>query len=484
MGTTNKEHRPLTSGLLITTARRVGGSLQLPPGYGTLTGVARKPDGTKVLVTNLHVVTGSEFIGVSGDEEMFQEDVPIGVFGKPPVSHTPSVSKRVGASPNGRAQTVARVATADAAMFELESGVQAKFELHDNSGNRIRHILDAVVEPVENEDDEDPMQLTMLGARNGEGVVTVLRINQNVSMEGRVYTGMTVVDSSQRTNAPGDSGAPYLFQEGPNRYRMSCIHSFGSGNRGWAFPASVAERVLGVKFGHPPPTAVAGAVEEVRPRETVTLSAAGSSSNIEGDTTLTYLWELLEDPVQPSGVTITDSSQATATFTAPDNAANLVFRLTVTDVVGGKATATVTINVINRPPRARPGYNQAVPVRTPVTLVGAARDRDEGHVSGMTYAWEVVSAPAGATGGRGTRSTASGSSPGSRVPLTTPTEKRPAGAEQAYLHPHCHWRLRLQAHRDGPRRTLPLGQRDHTLLFRHPPPPGGMTRAKRGLWMV
>ena len=58
MGTTNKEHRPLTSGLLITAADRVGGSLQLPPGYGTLTGVARKPDGTKVLVTNLHIIPG------------------------------------------------------------------------------------------------------------------------------------------------------------------------------------------------------------------------------------------------------------------------------------------------------------------------------------------------------------------------------------------------------------------------------------------
>ena len=54
MTATNEEHRPLVSGILVTTARRVRNNLQ-PINGGTLTGLARKPDGTKVLVTSTHV---------------------------------------------------------------------------------------------------------------------------------------------------------------------------------------------------------------------------------------------------------------------------------------------------------------------------------------------------------------------------------------------------------------------------------------------
>ena len=56
---TSKLHRPLVSGVRIQSARKAGNSLQFTGG-GTLTGLAtRDLDGQRVLVTNLHVMTGA-----------------------------------------------------------------------------------------------------------------------------------------------------------------------------------------------------------------------------------------------------------------------------------------------------------------------------------------------------------------------------------------------------------------------------------------
>ena len=84
-----------------------------------------------------------------------------------------------------------------------------------------------------------------------------------------------------------------------------------------------------------------------------------------------------------------------------------------------------SVTVPNHPPVAKPGINRVVPVHTlpsltpAVTLVGAAEDPDPGHVTSMTYAWSVDSAPDGNTGS-GTRSAVL--PPSSRVVLTTPIE--------------------------------------------------------------
>ena len=122
-------------------------------------------------------------------------------------------------------------------------------------------------------------------------------------------------------------------------YKMVGIGLAGHGGTiGHAMRASDVQRTMGITFGLPAPTAVAGTDQEVRPRETVTLSAAGSRSNIDGDTKLTLQWEQIYDnidepvePFQTHVVTIINRDQATASFDAPNQAAELKFRLIVTD---------------------------------------------------------------------------------------------------------------------------------------------------------
>ena len=59
MGANNDHHRPLVSGILVKSARKVGDQLQYIS-TGTLTGLATRNSDSKkkVLVTNLHVLSG------------------------------------------------------------------------------------------------------------------------------------------------------------------------------------------------------------------------------------------------------------------------------------------------------------------------------------------------------------------------------------------------------------------------------------------
>jgi hypothetical protein len=87
------------------------------------------------------------------------------------------------------------------------------------------------------------------------------------------------------------------------------------------------------------PTANAGANETVNAGARVTL--AGSGSDPDTGDTLTYRW------TQVSGTTVSLSSTSVArpTFTAPSSAGTLTFRLTVTDNHGGSNTDDVTVSV-------------------------------------------------------------------------------------------------------------------------------------------
>ncbi len=87
------------------------------------------------------------------------------------------------------------------------------------------------------------------------------------------------------------------------------------------------------------PTANAGSDRTVSPGARVTLQ--GSGTDPESGDTLTYSWE------QPAGrrVTLSSTSEARPTFTAPSRATTLTFRLRVTDNHGASDTDTVTIRV-------------------------------------------------------------------------------------------------------------------------------------------
>ena len=233
MGLTLVSHRPLVAGIGISGS---DGS------YGTLTGLAtRNSDDKKVLVTNLHTVSLSGWT-VSGNEEIYQFAV--------------SNANRV-----GRLYTNSWVPvqtgllqnnTADVAALELLSGVDAKFALHSHPSHDERPIIAGVIEP------RVGMTLTMLGATSGEGTVTVRRIDQTRLIGGTRFTGLTILrgDSSSSPATGGDSGAPCLLHVGGGRYRMSCIvfggwHIGSNFGEGFAFPASVAEKELGITFGVP-----------------------------------------------------------------------------------------------------------------------------------------------------------------------------------------------------------------------------------------
>lgn len=91
-----------------------------------------------------------------------------------------------------------------------------------------------------------------------------------------------------------------------------------------------------------PPVANAGAVQIVRPSDTVVLS--GSGTDAEG-TTLTYAWSVLGQ--NAGDISLSSTTVASPTFTAPNNREVYVFGLVVTDQAGaGVASAQALTSVI------------------------------------------------------------------------------------------------------------------------------------------
>ena len=128
------------------------------------------------------------------------------------------------------------------------------------------------------------------------------------------------------------------------------------------------------------PTANAGSNRSVDEGATVTLDGSGSSD--PDDDALTYLW------TAPDGVTLSDASAASPTFTAPDRIADysLTFSLTVNDgeLDSYPDTVTVSVSADDDPPDARAGRNRTVAGGEAVTLSGSGTDPEGGT---LTYEW-------------------------------------------------------------------------------------------------
>ena len=104
-----------------------------------------------------------------------------------------------------------------------------------------------------------------------------------------------------------------------------------------------------------PPVADAGADQTVTEGDTVNLN--GSPSNDADGTHVSYEWSA------PAGVSLSDTTSATPSFTAPAGPTTLTFTLTVTDNDGQSDSNSVTITVeAAAPPPPPPPAGEPVDV--------------------------------------------------------------------------------------------------------------------------
>ncbi|MDT8420067.1 MAG: PKD domain-containing protein [Desulfuromonadales bacterium] len=142
-----------------------------------------------------------------------------------------------------------------------------------------------------------------------------------------------------------------------------------------------------------PPTADAGADQDVATGTTVTLSGSGSVD--PDDDPLTFSWAFTSRPAG-SSATLSDAAAENPTFTA-DLEGTYVLQLIVNDgTVNSTADAVTVIAVTpNSPPTADAGADQDVATGTTVTLSGSGSvDPDDDP---LTFSWAFTSRPAGST---------------------------------------------------------------------------------------
>ncbi len=170
---------------------------------------------------------------------------------------------------------------------------------------------------------------------------------------------------------------------------------------------TVLIQINDVAVGNSAPTANAGADQAIN--ENAAASLSGSGTDPESGA-LTVSW------VQTGGtaVTLSNSSIAAPTFTAPDitdtavASVTLTFQLTITDNVGRTDVDTVVV-VVNNGPNASAGADQSVTEGASVALTATASN-DPG-AGALTYLWTQ-------TGGTAvTLSNANSVSPGFIAPL-------------------------------------------------------------------
>jgi hypothetical protein len=200
--------------------------------------------------------------------------------------------------------------------------------------------------------------------------------NSNISYFWSAPAGITL---SSATIANPKFTAPNLLTD--QNYIISLIVNDGIVN-------SIADQVsITVKHINLAPVANAGNNQTANEGTLVTLD--GSASSDPENTKLTYLW------LAPSGISLSSTTTAKTTFTAPEvmTDQNYTFSLTVNDgTVNSVAEVIVTVKQVNKAPIANAGANQTVNEGAIVTLDGSASSDPDNNT--LSYKW---TAPSGIT---------------------------------------------------------------------------------------
>ena len=405
------EHRPLRGGISIVPESR-------KERRGTLCLIARrKSDHKKVLTTAAHVLVRRESgtkICQGGDE---YNDRIARLYVENPLDDNRLESwKYHESTPDSDAKfgdfAAAILLTQENGEVSPVTGLDGVFGVHKHEeGSNTNHQSLLVVKGTYDPERNKPYDL--YGAKSGITQVTVSEVGASPEVkEGLTLRGVTLLDESQSSPRPasGDSGAPIVVEDRDGNLRIVALYFGGDSDEqiGYAYPASVVEEQLGIYFGVSAPIAEAGDPITVNAGERFELDGRGSRVIEPNAGPLQYSWERYISTPRPTGPLVAPqvfTTEPTKAFTAPSVPGEAyLYILTVKDANGAKHSDLVRV-IVNTPPKAVPGYDQAVPVRTPVTLTGSAEDVDADHIEAMEFAWTQDTDSSVAT-----------------VTLTTPTE--------------------------------------------------------------
>jgi hypothetical protein len=119
----------------------------------------------------------------------------------------------------------------------------------------------------------------------------------------------------------------------------------------------------------------------------------GSQSYDPDNDALFFAWSIVSRPA--GGTSALDNAASHTPSMPADGEGDFVFRLVVNDGQVDSAPDTVVVTSVNDPPVADAGPDQSVPRTTTLTLDGSGSHDANGDP--LTYAWSILSAPAGST---------------------------------------------------------------------------------------